>query len=259
MLGDGAYINADLVVPHRKRPGRPLLAGEEADNKKHRRVRARVEHAISRLKNYKILRDCRHRARGRQEFERLAPEGGGQVGVLGKEPCLIGSLFTDQLDARPAVFDDDPLEPGRVVGVDPVHHRVAGQSPVRVPAIVAPSCRQRTQPTHSRATSSYPCPENRRIGSPPYVARRHGALLFFQLTALARGQCQGVLRGWKSGEGTRRGVPSERHWNIGKHQETRSGPGHSPIRRSHRSSCPCRRDLLQVRVVGHHLQVSPPR
>ncbi|MBA9050542.1 MULTISPECIES: relaxase domain-containing protein [Streptomyces] len=59
VLGDGAYINTGLVVPHRKRPGRPLLAGEEADNKEHRRVRARVEHAIGRLKNYKILRDCR--------------------------------------------------------------------------------------------------------------------------------------------------------------------------------------------------------
>lgn len=59
VLGDGAYINTGLVVPHRKRPGRPLLAGEEAHNAEHRRVRARVEHAIGRLKNYKILRDCR--------------------------------------------------------------------------------------------------------------------------------------------------------------------------------------------------------
>ncbi|EKX60230.1 hypothetical protein STRIP9103_02550 [Streptomyces ipomoeae 91-03] len=38
VLGDGAYINTGLVVPHRKRPGRPLLAGEEADNAKHCRV-----------------------------------------------------------------------------------------------------------------------------------------------------------------------------------------------------------------------------
>ncbi|MER5348704.1 transposase family protein [Streptomyces mirabilis] len=64
VLGDGAYINTGLVVPHRKRPGRPLLAGEEADNAEHRRVRARVEHAIGRLKNYKILRDCRQRGDG---------------------------------------------------------------------------------------------------------------------------------------------------------------------------------------------------
>ncbi len=29
VLGDGAYINTGLIVPHRKRPGRPLLKGEE--------------------------------------------------------------------------------------------------------------------------------------------------------------------------------------------------------------------------------------
>lgn len=64
VLGDGAYINTGLVVPHHKRPGRPLLAGEEADNAEHRRLRARVEHAIGRLKNYKMLRDCRQRGNG---------------------------------------------------------------------------------------------------------------------------------------------------------------------------------------------------
>jgi len=42
-LGDGAYINTGLM---------------------HRRVRARVEHAIGRLKNYKTLRDCRQRGDG---------------------------------------------------------------------------------------------------------------------------------------------------------------------------------------------------
>lgn len=64
VLGDGAYINTGLVVPHRKRPGRPLLTGEEADNAEHRRVRARVEHTFARMKNYKILRDCRQRGDG---------------------------------------------------------------------------------------------------------------------------------------------------------------------------------------------------
>ena len=64
VLGNGAYINTGLVVPHRKRPGRPLLAGEEADNAEHRKVRARVEHTFARMKNYKILRDCRQRGDG---------------------------------------------------------------------------------------------------------------------------------------------------------------------------------------------------
>ncbi|MGW6217623.1 transposase family protein [Streptomyces sp. NPDC055109] len=31
----------------------------EAENKVHRKARARVEHALSRLKNWKTLRDCR--------------------------------------------------------------------------------------------------------------------------------------------------------------------------------------------------------
>lgn len=64
MLGDGAYINAGLAVPHRKRPGRPLLSGEEEDNAEHRKVRARIEHAFARMKHYKILRDCRQRGTG---------------------------------------------------------------------------------------------------------------------------------------------------------------------------------------------------
>ncbi|MGW1617708.1 transposase family protein [Streptomyces sp. NPDC002172] len=64
VLGDGAYLNCGMAVPHRKRPGRALLQAEEDDNAEHRRVRARVEHVIGRLKNYKILRDCRQRGDG---------------------------------------------------------------------------------------------------------------------------------------------------------------------------------------------------
>ncbi|WUU02819.1 transposase family protein [Streptomyces pseudovenezuelae] len=64
VLGDGAYINTGLVVPHRKRPGRALLPGEEEDNAEHRKVRARVEHAFARMKHYKVLRDCRRRGNG---------------------------------------------------------------------------------------------------------------------------------------------------------------------------------------------------
>ncbi|MFI0263799.1 transposase family protein [Streptomyces sp. NPDC017056] len=64
VLGDGAYLNTGLIVPHRKRQGRPLLPGEEEDHAEHRKVRARVEHAFARVKNYKILRDCRQRGDG---------------------------------------------------------------------------------------------------------------------------------------------------------------------------------------------------
>jgi DDE superfamily endonuclease len=63
-LSDGAYLNCGIAVPHCKRPGRPLLKGEEDDNAEHRKVRARVEHVIGRMKNYKIIRDCRQRGDG---------------------------------------------------------------------------------------------------------------------------------------------------------------------------------------------------
>ncbi|GGV98977.1 hypothetical protein GCM10010230_23800 [Streptomyces narbonensis] len=64
VLADGAYSNTGLVIPHRKRPGRALLPGQEEDNAEHRKARARVEHAFARMKHYKILRDCRQRGNG---------------------------------------------------------------------------------------------------------------------------------------------------------------------------------------------------
>ncbi|MFE6620819.1 transposase family protein [Streptomyces sp. NPDC057740] len=64
VLGDGAYLHCGIAVPHRKRPGRALLQAEQDDNAEHRKVRARVEHVIGRLKNYKILRDCRQHGDG---------------------------------------------------------------------------------------------------------------------------------------------------------------------------------------------------
>ncbi|MGW2689536.1 hypothetical protein ACWC6I_41050 [Streptomyces sp. NPDC001414] len=51
----------------------------------------------------------------------MALKGGVEIGVLSKEPCLVGSLLADQRHAWPAVFGDDLLEPGGVVGVDPTH------------------------------------------------------------------------------------------------------------------------------------------
>ncbi|KPI02955.1 hypothetical protein OK074_5105 [Actinobacteria bacterium OK074] len=61
------------------------------------------------------------RDRGLQEFERLALESRVEIGVLGKKPCLIGSLLADQRHAWPALFNDDLFEPGRVVDIDPAH------------------------------------------------------------------------------------------------------------------------------------------
>ncbi|MFE5808364.1 transposase family protein [Streptomyces sp. NPDC056491] len=61
VIADGAYLGTGLIVPHRKRAGRPLLRGQEEDNAEHRRVRARVAHTFARMKNWKILRDCRQK------------------------------------------------------------------------------------------------------------------------------------------------------------------------------------------------------
>ncbi len=64
VIADGAYMGTGLIVPHRRRAGRPLLRGQEEDNAEHRRVRARVEHTFARMKNWKILRDCRQKGGG---------------------------------------------------------------------------------------------------------------------------------------------------------------------------------------------------
>nr|WP_242647061.1 MULTISPECIES: transposase family protein [Streptomyces] len=78
VLGNGAYINTGLIVPHRKRQGRPLLPGEEADNAEHRKIRARVEHAFARMKNYKILRRRRLWRTGRRGRGRRCARPGGR-------------------------------------------------------------------------------------------------------------------------------------------------------------------------------------
>ncbi|MGW7695113.1 transposase family protein [Streptomyces asiaticus] len=64
VIADGAYLGTGLIVPHRRRAGRPLLRGQAEDNAEHRHVRARVEHTFARMKNWKILRDCRQKGDG---------------------------------------------------------------------------------------------------------------------------------------------------------------------------------------------------
>ncbi|CAM5340557.1 hypothetical protein GCM10010343_16140 [Streptomyces avidinii] len=62
---DGSYQGAGALMPHRRRPGRERpTPQQEAGNAVHRRARVRVEHAFSRVKNWKILRDCRLRGTG---------------------------------------------------------------------------------------------------------------------------------------------------------------------------------------------------
>lgn len=65
VLADGGYQGTGLFLPHRRSPGQNTLpTWQEEHNADHRRVRARVEHVFSRMKNYKILRDCRRKGDG---------------------------------------------------------------------------------------------------------------------------------------------------------------------------------------------------
>ena len=61
VMADGAYRgNPEVIIPYRKpRDGSQLAAWKQDYNSGHRKIRARVEHALARLKTYKILRDYR--------------------------------------------------------------------------------------------------------------------------------------------------------------------------------------------------------
>ena len=64
-MADGGYRgNPEVIMPYRKpRDGGELPQWKEDYNTGHRKVRARVEHALARLKTYKILRDYRRAGR----------------------------------------------------------------------------------------------------------------------------------------------------------------------------------------------------
>ena len=59
ILGDGGYRGINTIAtPRRDRTGRII---RDQHWREHRRIRARVEHIIARLKNWQILRQCRRR------------------------------------------------------------------------------------------------------------------------------------------------------------------------------------------------------
>ena len=68
VIADGAYRGPNcrgVIIPHRKPGGGAVLPNWKEDhNRCHRQVRARVEHVFARMKNWKILRDCRRRGTG---------------------------------------------------------------------------------------------------------------------------------------------------------------------------------------------------
>jgi hypothetical protein len=58
-LGDGGYRDIkSITTPRRDDTGRII---HDDDYRLHRRIRARVEHVIARLKDWQILRQCRRR------------------------------------------------------------------------------------------------------------------------------------------------------------------------------------------------------
>jgi len=63
-MADGAYRgNPDVIIPYRKPDdGSALPQWQEDLNVVHRSVRARVEHTLARMKEFKILRDYRRAA-----------------------------------------------------------------------------------------------------------------------------------------------------------------------------------------------------
>ncbi len=59
ILGDGGYRGiTTITTPRRDQSGRII---RDDHYRAHRRIRARVEHVIARLKDWQILRQCRHR------------------------------------------------------------------------------------------------------------------------------------------------------------------------------------------------------
>ncbi|MFJ9588186.1 transposase [Streptomyces acidicola] len=65
VIADGGYRGTGLVIPHRRERGQvELPAWKEDHMASHRKVRARVEHVLARMKDWKILRDCRLKGDG---------------------------------------------------------------------------------------------------------------------------------------------------------------------------------------------------
>lgn len=64
VMADGGYQgNPGVIMPYRKpRDGSELTDWQEQLNATHRKVRARVEHTLAEMKNWKILRDYRRAA-----------------------------------------------------------------------------------------------------------------------------------------------------------------------------------------------------
>jgi hypothetical protein len=65
-MADGGYLgNPGVIIPYRKPgKGQNLPEWQEELNIVHKRVRARVEHALAHMKSWNILRNCRRKGDG---------------------------------------------------------------------------------------------------------------------------------------------------------------------------------------------------
>lgn len=60
VIADGGYRGTSLVIQHRRERGQAdFPEWKEEHNSPNRKIRARVEHALARMKTWTILRDCR--------------------------------------------------------------------------------------------------------------------------------------------------------------------------------------------------------
>jgi hypothetical protein len=57
-IADGGSPGAGLVLPHRGRVSEELPDWKQEHNRSHKQARGPVEHTITRMKTWKILRDC---------------------------------------------------------------------------------------------------------------------------------------------------------------------------------------------------------
>jgi hypothetical protein len=65
VMADGGYQgNPAVIMPYRKPAGGELSAWKIDLNAVHKRVRARVEHALAHMKSWNILRNCRRKRQG---------------------------------------------------------------------------------------------------------------------------------------------------------------------------------------------------
>lgn len=65
VMADGGYQgNPEVIMPYRKPAGGELPTWKTDLNTVHKRVRARVEHALAHMKSWNILRNCRRKRHG---------------------------------------------------------------------------------------------------------------------------------------------------------------------------------------------------